>query len=200
MKKCLLHAKKRVNAPWKPNTSSKRPVLLSLKNIETETSEAKGRRINAKRVDTEAIHRMRVMFNEQHFGCKEFYHQNGTKTWIAPMPEKKASTVTIKRIVQILVPSNFFYVTDKTRKRLVCKRDIRHKVVSSEEVEKNIVAHGENAAKEMLLKEGISADSIMTKRNVCYVTLHKQVTEEKIRSIFPTLNIRIFKMKQNADF
>lgn len=200
MKKCLLHAKKRVSAPWKPNTSSKRHVLLSLKNIETETSEAKGRRINAKRVDPEAIHRMRVMFNEQHFGCKEFYHQNGTKTWIAPMPEKKASTVTIKRIVQILVPSNFFYVTDKTRKRLVCKRDIKHKVVSSEEVEKNIVAHGENAAKEMLLKEGISADSIMTKRNVCYVTLHKQVTEEKIRSIFPTLNIRIFKVKQNADF
>jgi len=49
--------------------------------------------------------------------------------------------------------------------------------------------------KEMLLKEGVSTDSIMTKRGVCYVTLHKQVTEEKIHDIFPTLNMRVFKLK-----
>lgn len=200
MKKCLLHPRTRVDASWKPKASSKERLLVSLKNIETNSSEARGRRINTERIDSEAVHKRRVMFNQQHFGCKEFYHQNGEKTWIVPLPEKSSSSLTIKRIMQILVPSDFYYVTDKTRKRLVCKRDIRHRVVSSEEVEKNIVAHGENAVKEMLLKAGVNADSIMTKRGVCYVTLHKQVTEEKIRDIFPTLNMRIFKVKQNADF
>jgi len=201
MKKCLLHAEKRRNASWKEEqTSSKRHVLLSLKAVSTISSDPAGRRINVKRIDSEAIHKRRVMFNQEHFACKEFYHQNGKKTWIVPLPEKNSPSLTIKRICMILVPSNFYYVTDKTRKRLVCKRDIQHKVVSSEEVEKNITAHGENAVKEMLLKEGVNADSIMTKRGVCYVTLHKQVTEEKIRNILPTLNIRIFKVKQYLDF
>lgn len=201
MKKCLLHAGKRRDASWKKKqTSSKHPVLLSLKAVSTTSSNPAGRRINAKRIDPEAVHRMRVTFNQEHFGCKEFHHQNGEKTWIVPLPEKSSSPLTVKRIIQILVPSNFYYITDKTRKRLVCKRDVRHRVVSSEEVEKNIIAHGENAAKEMLLKEGVNADSIMIKRNVCYVTLHKQVTEEKIRSIFPTLNMQIFKVKQHLDF
>jgi len=201
MKKCLLHAGKRHDAPWKESmTPSRRRVLSSLKAVKPSSSDPAGRRINVKRINSEAIHNERVMFNQNHFGCKEFYHQNGKTTWIVPLPEKNSSPLTIKRIMQILVPSNFYYVTDKTRKRLVCKRDVKHRVISSEEVEKNIVAHGENAVKEMLLKEGINADSIMTKRGVCYVTLHKQVTEEKIRNIFPTLNMRIFKVKQRLDF
>lgn len=198
MKICSLHAGKRHDYvdSWKKNkASSKRKVLLSLKAVKPSSSDPAGRRINTKRINSEEVHKKRVMFNQEHFGCKKFYHQNGKETWVVPLPEKNTPPLTIKRIMQILVPSNFYYVTDKTRKRLVCKRDVRHKVVSSEEVEKNIIAHGENAVKEMLLKEGVNADSIMTKRGVCYVTLHKQVTEEKIHDIFPTLNMRVFKLK-----
>lgn len=200
MKTCLLHAKNRRNALWKAKASSKQHKLLSLKTIKTVTNESVGRRINVKRVNPEAIHNRRVMFNEQHFGCKQFYHQNGEKTWIVPTSKEKNPAMTVKRIIQILVPSDFFYITDKTRKKVIYKRDVHHRVISREEVVINIKAHSENAVKEMLLKEGINADSIMTKRNVCYVTLHKQVTEEKIRSIFPTLTMQIFKVKKRLDF
>lgn len=153
------------------------------------------RKITGKRVDPEKIHAMRVAFNEQHFGCSKHYHQNGKKTWIAPASKKETPAISIKRILQILVPSNFYFVTDKTRMKKVYKRDIRHKVVSVKEEEVNIVAHGENAVKEMLLKAGINKDSIMTNRNVCYVTLHKQVSEEKIRNLFPTLHMQTFKIR-----
>jgi len=197
MKKCLLHAKSRTNASWKVKKApSKRPLLSSLKREQKEVDEATGRRINAHRVDPSKIHEKRLLFNKEHFGCKTFYHQNGEKTWIVPLSKKETPAITVKRILQILVPSNFFYVTDKTRKRTVCKRDVRHRVVSSEEVTINIVAHAENAAKEMLLKAGIDKDSIITKRNVCYVTLHKQVSEEKIREMFPTLRMRVFKVQK----
>lgn len=197
MKKCLLHAKNRSNASWKANVApSKRPLLLSLKREKKEADESTGRRINARRVDPSKVYEQRLLFNKEHFGCKKFYHQNGKKTWIVPLSKKETPAITVKRILQILVPSNFFYVTDKTRKKIVYKKDVRHYVISSEEVTVNITAHGENAVKEMLLKAGIDKDSIMTKKNVCYVTLHKQVSEEKIREIFPTLRMRVFKVQK----
>lgn len=198
MLKCFLHAKKRSDAPWKSDdASSKQKVRCcqSLKSVKKAKNEPTGRRITSPRVDSAAIHAERVLFNERHFGCKTFYHQNGKKTWAVPVSKKETPAITVKRILQIIVPSNFFYVTDKTRKKRKCKKDYRHKVISTEEVMVNIVAHGENAVKEMLLKEGIDKSSITTNKNVCYVTLHKQVSEEKIRNIFPTLTIRIFKVR-----
>ena len=200
MKKVFLHAKNRKNASWKKSdTTSKRAVLKSLAGIEKAASgPAAGRRINAHRIDPSNVYATRVAFNEQHFGCKKFYHQNGEKTWIVPVVKKETPAVSVKRIVQIIVPSDFFYVTDKTRKKTVCKRDECHRVRSTEEVTAHIIAHAENAAKEMLLKNGINKDAIMTGRNVCYVTLHKQVSEEKIREIFPTLHIRVFKVKNQV--
>lgn len=197
MKKVFLHAKNRKNASWKKSdTTSKRTVLNGLEDIKkTVSGPAAGRRINAHRIDPSNVYATRVAFNEQHFGCKKFYHQNGEKTWIVPVVKKETPAVNVKRIMQIIVPSNFFYVTDKTRKKTVCKRDVHHSVISTEEVTANIVAHAENAAKEMLLKNGVNKDAIMISRNVCYVTLHKQVSEEKIREIFPTLHIRVFKAK-----
>lgn len=154
------------------------------------------RKITGKRVNHEEIHAMRVAFNEQHFGCSEHYHQNGKKTWIAPASKKETPAITVKRILQILVPSNFYFVTDKTRMKKVYKRDDKHEVVSVKEESANVVAHGENAVKEMLLKAGINKDSIMTSKNVCYITLHKQVSEEKIRNLFPTLRMQTFKIKK----
>lgn len=197
MKKVFLHAKNRKNASWKKSdTTSKRTVLNGLTGIKKTASESTaGRRINAHRIDPSNVHATRIAFNEQHFGCKKFYHQNGEKTWIVPVVKKETPAVNVKRIMQIIVPSDFFYVTDRTRKKTVCKRDVHHSVRSTEEVTANIVAHAENAAKEMLLKNGINKDAIMISRNVCYVTLHKQVSEEKIREIFPTLHIRVFKVK-----
>lgn len=189
MKKCLFHAKRRNKA------SSKQRVLLSLKHVKKATNKPTGRRINARRIDPSKVHAERILFNEQHFGCKTFYHQNGEKTWVVPVSKKETPAITIKRILQIIVPSEFFYVTDKLRKKTVYKRDVRHRVISAEETTVNITAHAENAVKEMLLKEGINKDSIMTGKNVCYVTLHKQVSEEKIRKIFPTLHMRVFKVK-----
>lgn len=195
MRKCLLHAKNRSNALWKSKVPSKRKVLLYLKTVKKTPKEPTGRRINAHRVDPEKVHARRVLFNQEHFGCKTFYHQNGKETWVVPISKEQTPAITVKRIIQILVPSDFFCVTDKTRTKLIYKRDDTHHVISTEEVTVNIKAHGENAVKEMLLKEGINKDSITTNRNVCYVTLHKQVSEEKIREIFPTLNIRVFKVK-----
>lgn len=195
MKKVYLHAKNRSNATWKPATSKPTKTLVNKTTPKVE-KKTEGRRIeNVHRIDPELVHAHRVMFNEKHFGCKKFYHQNGEKTWIVPVSKKETPAVTIKRIMQILVPSNFYCVTDRTRKKTICKRDYRHAVISPEEVDANIVAHGENAAKEMLLKAGIDKDYIMTKKNVCYVTLHKQVSEEKIRNLFPTLHMRVFKVK-----
>lgn len=196
MKKCLLHSKTRTDAPWKDNrTTSKRRVLISLKSVKKNADKPNGVRINTHRVDHEAVHAQRVLFNQQHFACKEYYHQTGKKTWIGLKPKKEIPTTTVKRIIQILVPSNFFCITDKTRKKTVYKRDVTHKVRSVEEKTVNIKAHAENAVKEMLLKEGISKDFIMTKKNVCYVTLHKQASEEKICSLFPTLHMQVFKVK-----
>lgn len=169
--------------------------LESLRGVKKPQQKSKGVRINAPRVDSEAIHAQRVLFNEQHFGCAEFYHQNGKKTWLASKPSSNMPVTNVKRIIQILVPSEFFYVTDKTRKKVVCKRNIKHEVISTEEKTVNITTHAENAVKEMLIKEGVNKDSILTKKNVCYVTLHKQVSEEKIRNLFPTLYMQVFKIK-----
>lgn len=195
MKKVYLHAKNRSNATWKPATSKPTKTLIHkiAPKVEKKTE---GRRIeNVQRVDPELVHAQRVAFNEKHFGCKKFYHQNGEKTWIVPVTKKTTPAIAVKRIMQILVPSNFYCITDRTRKKTICKRDCRHAVISTEEVKANIVAHGENAAREMLLKAGIDKDCIMTNKNVCYVTLHKQVSEEKIINLFPTLHTRVFKVK-----
>lgn len=196
MKKCLLRSKTRTGTPWKSNrTTSKKRVLMSLKSVKKNADKPNGVRINTRRVDHDAIHEQRVLFNQQHFARKEYYHQTGKKTWIVLKPKKEIPTTTVKRIIQILVPSDFFCVTDKTRKKTVYKRDMTHRVKSVEEKTINIKAHAENAVKEMLLKQGINKDFIMTKKNVCYVTLHKQASEEKIRSLFPTLHIQVFKVK-----
>lgn len=177
-------------------TASTTKKTLAHKTIKSSAEEKPvTRKITGKRVDSEKIHAMRVAFNEQHFGCSKHYHQNGKETWIAPASKKETPAITIKRILQILVPPNFYFVTDKTRMKKVCKRDIKHRVSSVKEEKVNIVAHGENAVKEMLLKAGINKDSIMTHRNVCYVTLHKQVSEEKIKNLFPTLHMQTFKVK-----
>ena len=77
-----------------------------------------------------------VAFNQEHFGCKKFYHQNGEKSWIVPVSKKETPAVTVKRILQILVPSNFYCHTDKMRKKTVYKRDERHRVLSVEEIDK----------------------------------------------------------------
>lgn len=179
----------------KKDTGVASKKLESLKGVKKPQQQSKGVRINAPRVDSNAIHTQRVLFNVKHFGCAEFYHQNGKKTWLASKPSSSMPMTNVKRIIQILVPSEFFYVTDKTRKKIVCKRGVKHEVISTEEKTVKITAHAENAVKEMLIKEGVNKDFILTKKNVCYVTLHKQVTEEKIRNLFPTLYMRVFKMK-----
>lgn len=194
MKKCYLENRR--PTMYSPATSTTK--TLAHKATKSVKEKSVTRSINVPRVNPEEVHAKRVAFNEQHFGCTTHYHQNGKKTWMTPVSKKETPAITVKRILQILVPSNFRAVTDKTRKKLVCKRDITHHVTSSEEVEVNIVAHGENAAKEMLLKAGVNKDSIMTSKNVCYVTLHKQVSEEKIKELFPTLHIQVFKVKKNA--
>lgn len=194
MKKCYLENRR--SNMYKPATSTTK--TLAHKATKSVKKKNVTRSINVPRVNPEEVHAKRVAFNEQHFGCTTYYRQNGKKTWITPVSKKETPAITVKRILQILVPSNFRTVTDKTRKKLICKRDVKHHVISSEETEVNIVAHGENAAKEMLLKAGINKDSIMTSRNVCYVTLHKQVSEEKIRELFPTLHMQIFKVRNKA--
>ena len=189
MKK-LLFAKKR------RRTQSSTTKTLAYKATKKVEEKSITRKIDVKRVNNEAIHAMRIAFNEAHFGCKEFYHRYGKETWSVPVSKKEIPIVSIKRILQIIVPSSFYFVTDKTRKKIFVKRDDKMHIISREEKSKNITAHGENAVKEMLLKAGIDKDSIMTKRNVCYVTLHKQITEEKIKDLFPTLHIQIFKIRK----
>lgn len=195
MKKVYLHAKNRSGAVWK-KTTSKQPKALTIKMTPKAKNEPTGRRIeNVQRVNPEVIHAQRVAFNQEHFGCKKFYHQNGEKSWIVPVSKKETPAVTVKRILQILVPSNFYYHTDKMRKKTVYKRDERRRVLSIERIDVPIVAHGERAVKAMLLKVGVDKDSIMTNKNVCYVTLHKAVTEEKVKELFPTLHMRVFKVR-----
>lgn len=194
MKKCYLR-KNRTTGKYGHATSSKTKTL-AYKAIRKVKNDPIGRRISVKRIDPEAVHATRVAFNEEHFGCKKFYHQNGKETWVTPVSKKETPAITVKRILQILVPSNFYFVTDKTRKKIIYKRGIDHHVMSTEEKEVNIVSHGENAVKEMLLKAGINKDFIMTSKNVCYVTLHKQVSEEKIKDLFPTLHMQTFKVRK----
>lgn len=193
MKKTYLRNGSGISYMYAPSSKAKK--TLAYKATKKAEKSPTGRRINVKRVDSKQIHAERVAFNEAHFACKVFYHQNGKQTWVVPIVKKETPAITVKRILQILVPSNFYFVTDRTRKKTICKRDVRHRVVSSTVTDVNIVAHGENAAKEMLLKAGIDKDSIMTNKNVCYVTLHKEVSEERIKAIFPTLHMRVFKVK-----
>lgn len=195
MKKVYLHAKNRSGAVWK-QTTSKQSKTLTVKMTPKTKNEPTGRRIeNVQRVNPEIVHAQRVAFNQEHFGCKKFYHQNGEKSWIVPVSKKETPAVTVKRILQILVPSNFYCHTDKMRKKTVYKRDERRRVLSVEEIEVPIVAHGERAVKAMLLKAGVDKDSIMTNKNVCYVTLHNAVSEEKVKEILPTLQMRVFKVR-----
>lgn len=192
MKKNFLHAESR-----KRKRVSKK--TLARKSTTKTIHVTKGRRIEncRKRVNPDEVHEIRVRFNEEHFGKSVFYHQNGSKTWIAPITAKEKPVVNVKRIMQIIVPAEFFFVTDKTRKKNIYKRDVHHKVISVETKTVNVVAHSECAVKEMLIKAGINKDSIMTSKNVCYVTLHKQVTEEKVKAILPTMHTRVFKVMKN---
>lgn len=161
---------------------------------------ATGRRIentkNGSRVNPNEVHEQRIKFNKEHFGKNTFYHGH-SESWVVPITKKEKPVMNVKRIMQIIVPAEFFFVTDKTRKKKVYKRDEHHRVISVTTENVNITAHSECAAKEMLIKAGIDKDSIMTSKNVCYVTLHKQITEEKIKSIFPTMHTRVFKIMKN---
>lgn len=157
-----------------------------------------GRRINHKRVDPEEIYNQRVAFNQEHFGCKKFYHRphGAKKTWETTMAPKPKPERNFKRILYILVPSELYAETDVMRKKKIYHRDVHHRVINVTEEMRPIIAHGEHAAKAILIKNGISAENIMTTKNMCYVLLHNQVNVERIKQIFPTLSMRVFKQQK----
>lgn len=148
-----------------------------------------------KRVNPEEVYNQRVAFNEAHFGCKKFYHRpHGTKkTWETTMAPKPTPERKFKRILYILVPSELYTETDVMRKKKIYHRDVHHRVTKVTEEMRPIIAHGEHAAKAILIKNGISAENITTAKNMCCVLLHNQVSVERVKQILPTLTMRVFR-------
>lgn len=147
------------------------------------------------RVDSQKIYEERVAFNEAHFGCKKFYHRpHGTKkSWETTMAPKPTPERKFKRVLYILVPAEMYAETDIMRTKKIYHRDERHHVVKVTTEKRPVIAHGEHAAKAILLKQGIPAENILTSKNLCCVLLHNQVSVERIKQIFPTLSMRVFR-------
>lgn len=109
---------------------------------------------------------------------KPFHHTDDKSKFAKKVVKKeKVEKVPPRRILCIIVPNGFSVVTDKTRKKKIYKRGVKHEVLSVEEKDVNIIAHNENACKYLLMKALVPESIISIGKNYCSIALRSQADE-----------------------
>lgn len=103
--------------------------------------------------------------------------------------KEKVEKAPPRRILCIIIPNGFSVVTEKTRKKKIYKRGVKHEVLSVEEKDVNIVAHNENACKYLLVKALVPESIISTDKNYCSVALRSQRDELAITKALEGYNL-----------
>ena len=121
---------------------------------------------------------------------RPFHHTDDKSKFTKKVVKKeRVEKAPPRRILCIIVPNGFSVVTEKTRKKKIYKRGVKHEVLSVEEKDVNIVAHNENACKYLLVKALVPESIISTGKNYCSVVLRSQRDELAITKALEGYNL-----------
>lgn len=182
----------------KQTSENKRRVrLLGLKEFQ-KTDRARKARQEAKNKKGGKIKKSlpnvenneRKLHNYVTVNIKPFHHTDDKSKFAKKVVKKeKVEKVPPRRILCIIVPNGFSVVTDKTRKKKIYKRGVKHEVLSVEEKDVNIIAHNENACKYLLVKALVPELIISIGKNYCSVALRSQKDELAITKALEGYNL-----------
>lgn len=176
--------------------NKKRVRLLGLKKFQEidrarkarqAAKNKKGGKINKNLSDVENKKNLR---NNIPVNRKPFHHTDDKSKFIKQVVKKERVEKTPpRRILCIIVPNDFSVITDKTRKKKIYKRGVKHEVLSVEERDVSIMAHNGNACKYLLVKALIPESIISTGKNYCSVTLRSQKDELAVMEAIEGYNL-----------
>lgn len=122
---------------------------------------------------------------------KPFHHTDDKSKFTKQVVNKERVEKTPpRRILCIIVPNGFSVITDKTRKKKIYKRGVKHEVLSVEERNVSIMAHNENACKYILMKASVPESIISVGKNYCSVALRSQKDELDIMKAIEGYNLQ----------
>lgn len=129
--------------------------------------------------------------NNKPMNIKPFHHTDDKSKFTKQVVKKERVEKTPpRRILCIIVPNEFSVVTDKTRKKKIYKRGIKHEVLSVKERNVSIMAHNENACKYILMKASVPESIISIGKNYCSVTLRSQKDELDVMKAIEGYNLQ----------
>lgn len=129
--------------------------------------------------------------NNKPMNIKPFHHTDDKSKFTKQVVNKERVEKTPpRRILCIIVPNGFSVVTDKTRKKKIYKRSVKHEVLSVEERNVSIMAHNENACKYILMKASVPESIISVGKNYCSVALRSQKDELDIMKAIEGYNLQ----------
>lgn len=130
------------------------------------------------------------LYNGITISVKPLHHTDDKSKFVKKVVKKERVEKTPpRRILCIIVPNGFSVVTEKTRKKKIYKRGVKHEVLSVEEKDVNIMAHNENACKYILTKALIPESIISIGRNYCTVALRSQKDELDVTKALEGYNL-----------
>lgn len=122
---------------------------------------------------------------------KPFHHTDDKSKFTKQVVNKERVEKTPpRRILCIIVPNGFSVITDKTRKKKIYKRGVKHEVLSVEERNVSIMAHNENACKYILMKASVPESIISIGKNYCSVALRSQKDELDVMKAIEGYNLQ----------
>lgn len=128
--------------------------------------------------------------NNTPVNIKPFHHTDDKNKFTKQVVKRERVEKTPpRRILCIIVPNGFSVITDKTRKKKIYKRGVKHEVLSVEEKNINIIAHNENACKYILMKESVPESIISIGKNYCSVALRSQKDEFDVIKAIESYNL-----------
>lgn len=182
----------------KSENKKRRVKLLGLKKFQ-ETDRAKKARQAAKTKKGGKIKKNlpNLEHNDKKFHdgttliTRPFHHTDDKSKFAKKIVKKERVEKTPpRRILCIIVPNGFSVITDKTRKKKIYKRGVKHEVLSVEERNVSIMAHNENACKYLLIKASVSESIISVGKNYCSVALKSQKDELDIMKAIEGYNLQ----------
>lgn len=148
----------------------------------------KGGKLKKNLLDVENKKKLR---NNKPMNIKPFHHTDDKSKFTKQVVKKERVEKTPpRRILCIIVPNGFSVITDKTRKKKIYKRGVKHKVLSVEERNVSIMAHNENACKYILMKASVPESIISVGKNYCSVALRGQKDELDIMKAIEGYNLQ----------
>lgn len=130
------------------------------------------------------------LYNGITISVRPFHHTDDKNKFAKKVVKKERVEKTPpRRILCIIVPNGFSVVTDKTRKKKIYKRGVKHEVLSVEERNVNIMAHNENACKYLLIKALVPESIISIGKNYCSVALRSQKDELAVTKALEDYNL-----------